>query len=149
LLHLDVSTSGGAAPERVYTTALAAPRRVCTTGAFAASGRVYTSGVGAAPGRVYTTAFAAPGRVCTTGALKCVPWEIYEILYMEIITEFRKIMSNQATQNSAKFRGILGNFAWNMEVTEVQKQKEFCVDGIPWTPYPQLLHVTRSHLSQT
>jgi hypothetical protein len=45
---------------------------------------------------------------------------------MEIITEFREILSDYATWNSTKFRGILGNLARN---TEVQK-----TDGIPWTP---------------
>ena len=48
---------------------------------------------------------------------------------MEIITEFREILSDYATWNSTKFRGILGNLARNTEVTEVQK-----TDGIPWTP---------------
>ncbi len=77
----------------------------------------------AAPGRFYTTkAFTAPGRD-TTGALKCVLWEIYEILYMKLITEFHKILSNYATKNSAKFCWILANFAQN---TEAQK-----TDGIP------------------
>jgi hypothetical protein len=56
---------------------------------------------------------AAPGCVCITGALKCVPWEIYEILYMEFITEFRENLSKYATWNSTKFRGIIGNFARN------------------------------------
>jgi hypothetical protein len=49
-------------------------------------------------------AFAAPGRVRITGALKCVPWEMYKVLYMEIITEFHKILYNYTTRNSAKFR---------------------------------------------
>ena len=37
----------------------------------------------------------------------------------------REILSNYATWNFAKFRGILANFARNTEVTEVQKQMEF------------------------
>jgi hypothetical protein len=59
--------------------------------------------------------------VCTTGAWKFVPLEMYEILYMEIITEFCEILSNYATRNAVNFRGILGNSARNTEVTEVQK----------------------------
>jgi hypothetical protein len=69
------------------------------------------------------------------GHTKCVPWEI---LNMEIITEFREILSNYATCNSAKFRGNLGNFAWNTKVTEEQKHSEFRVDGIPWKSYSRL-----------
>jgi hypothetical protein len=61
-------------------------------------------------------------------------YEIFEILYMKVITEFRKILSNYATRNSMKLRGILGNFAQNTKLTGVQKQMEFRVDGIPWTP---------------
>jgi hypothetical protein len=69
------------------------------------------------------------GRVCFTGgAFKCVPLEIYEILYKEKITESREILSNYETRNSAKFRGILGN-ARNTEETEV----EFPVDEISRT----------------
>ncbi len=79
-----------------------------------------------APGHVYTTgAWAAPGSVCKTGALKCVPWGVYKILHMEIIMEFREILSKYATKNSAKFRGTLGNFSRNTEVTEVNE-----TDGI-------------------
>jgi hypothetical protein len=60
----------------------------------------------AAPGRFYTTkAFTAPGRD-TTGALKCVLWEIYEILYMKLITIFLKILSimqHRIFRSSAEF----------------------------------------------
>ena len=54
---------------------------------------------------------------------------------MEIITEFREILSDYATWNSTKFRGILGNLVENTGETEVHKHINFSVDGIPWTSY--------------
>ncbi len=115
------------------------------------AGHVYTIGALAAPERVYSihirdhccawTCLHTPQGpelhldvVCTTGALKFIPYEIYEILYMGIITEFREILSNYATGNSANFRGILGNSARNTEVKEVQKTHGipgYCHDSYP------------------
>jgi hypothetical protein len=61
---------------------------------------------------------------------------------MEIITEFRKILSNYVTRNSTEFRRILGNFA-HTKVTEVQIIRNLRVDGIPWTPYFTVLLSSR------
>ncbi len=62
------------------------------------------------------------------------------MLYMEIITEFREILSNYATGNSANFRRILGNSARNTEATEVQKTHRIpcCRDSYPI----DILHLT-------
>jgi hypothetical protein len=143
-----------AAPERVYTnmglsctwpllhnrspwTCLYFRGMCCTAPGPAkqrpAPGRVYTTGSWAAPGRVFTKRHLLHLDV-VCNAWKFVPWEIYEILYMEIITEFRKILSNYATRNSANFRGILGNSARNTQVTEVQKTHGIpcCHDSYPF-----------------
>ncbi len=123
--------------------ALAAPGCVYTTEAFAARGHVCTTGAWASPRCLYSTeAFAEPRLVCTVGAFKCVPWEIFKILYMEIITEFRKnciIMQYKIPRKSAKFF---------RQFTDVQKT-EFHVDGISWTPYLWAEHIIPQISGQT
>ncbi len=59
---------------------------------------------------------------CSWDGIYTIPVEIYGIPYMKKVTEFS---------------GILANSARNTEETEVKKQTEFRVDGIPWTPYSQ------------
>jgi hypothetical protein len=111
------------------------------------TGHVYTTGALAAHGCVYSTeAFAATGSVCTTGALKCVPWEIYKILNMEITSE---IPRNFVKQCNMEFREIprnLGDFAQNTEVTAVHKiHTKFRVDRIPWTEDSDTLSMDPNH----
>jgi hypothetical protein len=55
---------------------------------------------------------------------------------MKKVTEFREIPRNFTELYNTEFSGIPRNFSqFRTELTEVKKQTEFRVDGIPWTPY--------------
>jgi hypothetical protein len=74
--------------------------------------------------------------LCSNILEVCLMGDIRNFVY-ENNHGIREILSNYATWNFAKFRGILANFARNTEVTEVQK-----TDGIPcWRNSVDILDV--------